>query len=208
MTRHSFVACLVVSVAASLGSARAGTVSGLFGTGVDANGNLLGSGAADPHYSVSGGSAYTLTYSPIVNAWADNTSMSQWVSTNPTGDPGVGTFDYTTTFTVTGNPALTSISGMVAADDGTMVFLNGTLIFDDSYTGSNSPWAALAPFSATTAFVSGTNTLEFVTPNSSSAGGLQVILTASVPEPGSITMLLLGMAALGFKGFRRVVASA
>lgn len=189
--------------------AQAGLLTDLYSTGVDASGIPLAGGSIDPHYTVSGGSVGPSTFvigDPGAFVWIGNTATSNWISAASNGLPGIATFTYRTTFDLTGfNPTTASISGQLAADDGTRMFLNGNLVLDDSFNGSNAPWEVFVPFSADTGFAAGVNTLTFVTPNIGGPAGLQVQIagTASaVPEPGS--WLLLGTAlALSGYGLRR-----
>ncbi len=181
--------------ALSVSSAFAGTVS-LFSTGVDDNGNLLAGGAVDPHYTAAGGATFVIDF-PGALGWVGNTASSQWISADPGAFEGSTTF--TTTFDLTGfDPSSASISGQLSADDGTLMFLNGNLVLDDSFNGGNAPWSDFVPFSASSGFVSGINTITFITPNSGGPGGLQVqiLSAAAAPEPGTILLLGIGVSAL------------
>ena len=97
------------------------------------------------------------------------------------------------------DPSTATITGQLAADDGVMMFLNGNLVIDNSFTGSNSPWTSFEPFSANSGFVAGINTLTFEVPNIGGPSGLHVQISgdaSAVPEPSSLTLLSLGVAGL------------
>jgi hypothetical protein len=193
---------LLVSSWSSAANAASITV---WGTGLADNGQLVAAGTVDPHYSIiQAPSPYSTPIAPRVTSnnptyfpWADNTPTSQWI--NPSGHGldllPAGYYYYQTTFDLTGyNPATAQIVGNLAIDNALEVYLNG------NYTGVSLPWAAssespLHPFSITTGFVGGLNSLVFEVYNGPQPGGnpanptgLQVQITAataalSVPVP-------------------------
>ncbi len=198
-------------MAAMAGQVQAGAIL-VFSTGVDNSGNLLNAGDTDSHYSIDAGSGPVVVSQSTVTSpdhqWVSNTLDSQWI-TSFTGVNGPDT-NYSTTFSLAGLLANTAvITGNVAADDGTMIFLNGTQVFDDHFTGFNSPWDHFTNFTINSNFVDGLNTLTFFTPdNGGGPGGLQVEFTSAtadvgtaVPEPSSIA--LLGIGAIGIAFARR-----
>jgi hypothetical protein len=190
-------------------------IPGLFNTGVDGSGALLPPGAIDPNYAMTisadpdypfPGPAYVVD--PLPGAWLSNTATAQWI--NPSGEPishFTGFYEYTLTFDLTGlDPTTAVISGAWALDDGligSLIIINGVSVpgSGHAYPG----WLALEPFSVTTGFLTGINTLTFVTSNEPSVGlnptGLIVhgiVGSAEViPEPGTLTLLgilpLLGL---------------
>jgi hypothetical protein len=141
-------------------------------------------------------------------AWLanENSTASKWIGpsngVNGTqGDPG-GTYVYRTTFDLTGFNATTARLVFRATSDNptTGVTLNGSSF---NFTTPNRGFDAFSdPFTISSGFVAGVNTLEFTVSNSStfnSPSGLRVEFlestAAAVPEP--LTLLGAGTA-LGF----------
>ncbi len=217
MRRIYLIAAMIAMLSAGPGRANADLISDLYGTGVDAQGNLLAGGATDPHYSYSIDGGATFTSAVVVNVnpatydWAANSSSSQWISAVANGvPPSPVDYLYQTTFTLPSNAFnatlyFTNLTG----DDGVTVYLNGNLVYDYAYTGSNAPWTGLvSPFSYTTFssfIVGGTNVLTFDTPNSSGPGGLQVEITGlyNTPEPSAMAMAPVGGLAMIGHAVRR-----
>jgi hypothetical protein len=197
-------------------TAQAVAIAGLFNTGVDGSGALLGGGVDDPHYAiisqpVPGTPDFTL---PAINgSWSPNDAVSRWIGPDQypggnNGDPG--TYVYRTTFTLPGSVDLLSVmlGGQWAADNnGSDILINGVS------TGQTAP-AFFVPgaFSVTSGFLAGLNTLDFVvvnltgTPNPT---GLRVtglagtFELAAIPEAGSLGLLGLALAGLGLASRRR-----
>jgi hypothetical protein len=192
-------------------AAHADTISGLYNTG------LGQSGSADTHYSLSSevsSTAYISTESawPVNDGtWLHNTDASKWitplVNQGETLDPSAnGTYSYILNFDLTGyNAGSASFSGHFAADNAVSIKLNGTEIASGVGFGS---WH---DFNASSGFVSGQNSLEFVVTNyGQSYGnptGLRVEFASSsiaaVPEPETYAMLLGGLALVGAVARRR-----
>jgi hypothetical protein len=191
--------------------APAGSITTLFSTGVDAGGALLPDGAVDPHYTVTGGGHGPDTFvigNPALIPWVGNTAGSQWITPVPDTRAGAGPFTYTTTFDLTGfNPATASISGEWSSDNQATMSLNGTLVAVDAFPG----WTTIVPFSISSGFIAGVNTLTFDVPNGSGAGdgptGLQVHIIGAtanaVPEPSSIALAGCGLLMAGGLAWRR-----
>jgi hypothetical protein len=118
-----------------------------------------------------------------------------------------GPYNYTTTFSLSGLIASTaSITGKLSADDQVVgVELNGVLVVP-AITTPDQSYTTLQSFSITSGFVSGTNTLEFLTSNNHGiVTGFIADMTGTataVPEPTSLAMLLTG--ACGLLTFRRL----
>jgi hypothetical protein len=146
-------------------------IPGVFGTGLDANGQLLADGAVDPHYivAVSADAGFPGPDAIVVNSvwpvapagpWIANGPGSKWIG--PQADQGVGNaegdYTYQTTFNLTGyDLSRTRVVGGVSADNSvTDVLLNGVS------TGITSPgFGGLTSFTLTTGLVAGANTLDF-----------------------------------------------
>jgi hypothetical protein len=199
----------------------------LWGTGLDAQGQILSPGMDDPHYViVEAPSDYTTPIIPKVTidnpwywgewSWAPNTSTSQWI--NSTGfaleDLQAGYYSYETSFDLSGlNPATAKIEGAWAADNEGEIFLNG------QSTGITLPFESfslnqLNNFSIIQGFQTGVNTLDFVVLNDSVGGllpynptGVQVQITtaiaAPIPEPSTFALLGIGIVALLGLAWRR-----
>lgn len=217
-----------IAAAAALfsGLAGAAAIDGLVNTGAG-----LGAGAADSHYSFSvlagassglSGNGYVTdgNQAPFPN-WMGNSGSSSWLI--PTANQGdvydtgstSGVFKWTLTFDLTGFDASSaSFTGRWAADNNGTVLLNGHVISTLSAEKGFLDWTA---FTATTGFVAGINTLEFVVNNIATAGGNytgvraeflnsnvnQTVVTPAIPEPQTYALFLAGLGALGFMARRR-----
>ena len=181
----------------------------IFNTGVDNFGNLLAPAAQDAHWSVSpnGAGNGTATVLDSSNgamgwAWVNNTSNAQWVSTANTINTGTpGLYTYSQNFSLSGfNAATASISGMSSADDGLVdIVLNGHSMGTDGAGGGGiyGQWGSWHNFSLNSGFVSGMNTISFVTYNQDdNYEGLIVDMRGcaqAVPEPAPVACLGLGL---------------
>jgi PEP-CTERM motif-containing protein len=212
MTRQlKFLARLVVGMACLWAvSAEAAPITALFNTGVDNSNALLPIGSVDPHYTVvtnpnlTGPTAYVTVPHP---AWIANGPSSQWISIQPNsaldGPIAAGTYDYRTTFNLTGfDPSTAVITGGWSTDNnGTNILING---ISTGFTTSVTQFSiGFAPFTISTGFVAGINTLDFVLFEDGGITGLRVELSgtanvAAVPEASSILLLGSGLAGLAF----------
>jgi hypothetical protein len=141
---------------------------------------------------------------PIPPYLGDN-SLSAWIG--PFNDtqlngPG-GTYDYQTTFDLTGlDPATAILTGQWAADDqGLDVLING--VSTGNTAAGFSSWSS---FSISSGFVAGLNTLDFLVSNNSGPTGLRVEVSGTAnasgtPEPASIA--LMGAGLIGLSALRR-----
>lgn len=214
---------IAVVAALSGGLASAASITGLVNTGAG-----LVSGNADGHYSyvVTAGTSTGLAGNGVVSYndespfpnWFENSATSSWLI--PTGTQGTvydttsdGVFKWKLSFDLTGMDASTaSFAGRWAADNNGTILLNGNVISTMTAERGYTDWTS---FAATSGFVAGVNTLEFIVNNSATPGynftGLRTEFTASnvnalapaVPEPQSYALMLAGLAALGFLARRR-----
>ncbi len=178
-----------------------GSISGLFNTGIDGNGNPVADGAVDPHFAListpggSGGTSYvTLQKSPISSGlWILDTATSKWISPiadESTNADAPGNYTYQTTFTVSGDATAVQIACQLAADNTVAaIILNGQTIA----TNVSSGFQAFSSFTISRGFVTGTNTLQFVVNNagtSTNPSGFRCELTGTrAVTAGSISGL-------------------
>ena len=180
--------------------AEAAPIPGLFDTGVDNSNALLPYGSLDPHYTLTAAPGFTVPRGTVVYNpssytfynWVANTANSQWIGLQSSANYfSAGLYAYDITFDLTGlNPATAVITGQWAADNGGAIFLNGT---NTGITDSDrSVFNHSTPFTISSGFVSGVNTLEFQVTNLADVAtfggptGLQVELSGTanaVPEP-------------------------
>jgi hypothetical protein len=209
----STAALILGTLALGGGAAKADSI-GVFNTGVDGTGTPLPYGTVgDPNYNlvtVPGGSTTTtfiLTSAggfPI-GPWLGDDSLSAWIG--PLNDyiadgPG-GDYDYQTTFNLTGlDPTTAILTGQWSTDDsGVDILING------ASTGNTAGgFGAWYGFTVNSGFVSGVNTLDFIVDNDSGPTGLRTELTGTAsptPEPASMLLLGVGLAAFGLCKGRR-----
>jgi len=212
---------------------------GIFSTGNNGT-TLVTAGNASPGYAITSSPLGAVT--PVVTnnnptAWLHNSptfvnqSSSQWISAQKNGsasDPPfnptpTATYDYTQTFTLTNNDILSTgdIVFTFAADNRAQVFFNGTLI-GSTIGGQNGYVAFSGPFTITSGFQNGINTLLFVVTNndgatagSGSATGLNVSIStdtiSEVPEPSAVAafsvagLMLGGLLIRGRRPARRAI---
>jgi uncharacterized repeat protein (TIGR01451 family) len=173
------------------------TVPGVFNTGVDPNAALLPDGAVDPHYALlatspgGAGPAFVVLQNgfPVGNPWIADGPNSKWIGTpaDQSGSSALGTYDYQTTFNLTGfDPTSAVLTGQWAADDqGTNILLNGT----PTATATGFPgYSAYHPISISGPFVSGVNTLDFIVPNTGGPAGLRVDNLQVTANPTALTV--------------------
>ena len=211
--RTTLAACALLALA---GTAHAGPIN-IFNTGVDVLGNPLSDGTiGDPHYlllSVPSGTTDISVRTSVggfpIGPWIGDDLLSAWIGPNNdtqlNGD--VGNYDYRTTFDLTGFiPASAVLTGQWATDNpGVDILINGT---STGFTASGfTDWT---PFSISSGFVSGVNTLDFIVNNQGGPTGLRTEVTgtataveSAVPEPGTLYMLGAGLGMTAFLRRRR-----
>jgi hypothetical protein len=146
-------------------------IAGLYNTGVNNDGTLATLGTEDSHYalvSVPSGSAGTAWVVPIqAPNWWSGATDANWLSPATGGAlVDAGQYDYRLTFSMVDalghplDPATATITGNWAADDSAMLFLNGAWVANNT-TG----FAYLTPFTVSSGFCAGTNTLDFLVIN-------------------------------------------
>ncbi len=171
---------------------------GLFNSGVTNTGALLPNLAVDPHYTLTtvppasmlGPQSYVTdrTKSPIVaGPYLPDGPNSQWLSPQADQSTGsaAGNYVYHTTIDLTGyDPSTAIITGRWASDDvGSQIKLNGVLT---AAPPSNS-FSTFTPFTISTGFVAGINSLDFLVNNASALPnptGFRVEMTATA-TPGA-----------------------
>ncbi|SFM51051.1 PEP-CTERM sorting domain-containing protein [Rugamonas rubra] len=200
-----FAAALALS---SIGAAQADTINGLVNTGAAA-------GLVDGNYTLNGNASYVTATAgafPFPH-WSANTATSRWIM--PTAlqgesfDPSANnTYTWHLGFDLSGyDAASASFSGRFAADNAATVYLNGHALGTTNGFGNGS-WASL---SASSYFLSGANSLDFVVTNYAQNGGnptgLRVEFDQSnvtaVPEPETYAMLMAGLLLVGALARRR-----
>ena len=171
-------------------------LSSLTNTGISLTGTLLAPSAVDPHYTLNMGPltppiGYTAPDAVVVDnlwSWLEVTHVSQWIA--PTtyfppnyylGDSPGGIYTYTNKFTLPAgaNPATASISGRWAADNNAVAMdINGHATGNTISAPSGYGFASWTPFTISSGFFSGQNTILFVVTNEGeSPTGLRVEFT-------------------------------
>jgi hypothetical protein len=195
--------CGLFSVRGALGDPIAISNTGSSG------GVALPVGQTDPNYSLisapTGVPLTAITTNPNP-AWTPNTATADWISPGSSGGTAwpTGTYDFQTTFSLTGDdPSTAELSGMWATDNSGCIFLNSVNTGD--CTG-NASFGSLTAFSITSGFVAGVNTLDFMVLNSapSPVGVIAEVSgtvssgnpTPAVPEPSSLVLAATGLLGL------------
>jgi len=168
----------------------------VFNTGVSNTGALLSAGSADPHYQLvanpDGGGTTSFVTSTIPSPpWVSNGPKSQWIAPDPNQDHGNfpgGTYNYKMTFDLTGlDPNTAQLTGQWATDNSGEIFLNGV---STGFTTPDIGFESFSPFTITSGFVAGLNTLEFkVFNDAGSSTGLRVEIGGTAQGPYNVCLL-------------------
>jgi PEP-CTERM motif-containing protein len=220
-------AIAVLALATATSAASAATITGLYNTGVDAQGNTLpyqgrlSIGPPESHFTVTTptGPSTAVTFS--YPTYFANTATADWISVFSPGtstlDFGVGAYTYQEQ--ITSSVAATySFTGDWGADNcgsisvnGASVSGTGTLIGSVSPSCSRADWGHFerpTTFSFDATLNAGLNTLDFNVWNTNLWTSLFVDNLAAtcdsgcsdptaVPEPGTLALVALAMAGVG-----------
>ena len=192
-------------------SAQAQTFLNLYSTGMSTpwysgTPTAFTNGVVDTHWTIasmpsgSPSSAITALNHP---AWLANSSTSKWINDTGNGSSSspFGNYTYRTTFMLAGGTNLNAValSFQLAVDNSLVrIDLNGVNTGLSSGASFN---AFSSPLNLNSGFQVGTNTLDFVINNASTAAnpqGLRVefLSAAIVPEPSALILAMLGGIAL------------
>lgn len=179
------------------GAASAATVH-VAQTGIDANNDGI-----DDNYTLNGGAAHLVN--PVGWGWEANNANSAWIGHAANPKSGNATRAYSISFDLTGfDVSKAVLSGRFWVDDVLdAVQVNGTT----TALTNKGHWTFSNVFSGIGGFVSGMNTLTFLTRDTGGnvagfrVGELSVDQVAPVPLPAALPMTLAGLGALGL--FRR-----
>src|SRR6266404_787427 len=156
----------------------------VFGTGVSTPGNLLADGAVDSHYILysSADPGFPGPNAIVVNStawpippWLADGPNSKWIAPQSSQASGnaAGNYTYRTTFNLTNlNPSTAVLTGQYASDNSATMLLNGAPVGPASTC-----LCSFTPFTITSGFQAGVNTLDFVVNNAGSSAnptGLRV----------------------------------
>jgi hypothetical protein len=184
-------------------------VPGLFNTGVDDAGAPLDDGLIDSHYLLITNPQYEGQQDTVVEdstvfpisdgTWLRDTDTSKWIGPElNTAADAIGIYTYRTVVDLTGrDPKTVVILGGWATDNtGNDILVNGVSTGNAQSPGFNA-YTPFAIYGTNTAFVAGTNTIDFIVENVAAVGytGLRVEIQQSnvLPagsNPGGATLAI------------------
>ena len=216
MTRITLTLLSLVLFAAQAGAA---PITTLFGTGLDSSGNPLAPHATDLDYIVleTGTSAEVVSSALATSAYLPNDASSQWIWEDSSGWPNKVTRTFRTTFDLTGfDPTTAVINGLWGVDNyGEDILINGISTGHSLPVYGYANFQNLYPFVIDSGFQSGINTLDFVVRDRELIAALRTQLSGTadpisvvggvttVPEPSSLLLLSVGLAAVALRRLRR-----
>src|SRR6202171_1213561 len=175
----------------------------IFGTGVNTPSNLLADGAVDSHYTLysSADSGFPGPNAIVVNStawpippWLTDGPASKWIAAqrDQSGGNAAGNYTYRTTFNLANmNPSTAVLTGQYSSDNTATMLLNGTPVGPASGC-----LCSFTPFTITSGFQAGLNTLDFVVNNAGSSAnptGLRVDISGTATPLTTLTVFGTGV---------------
>ncbi len=138
----------------------AASIPGLHNTGVNTDGVVQPIGSLEQHFAMTG----LMTDAKVIQPappWIPAPAGAAWIGplSGLENAPSGCCYVYKVRFDLTGyDPATAVISGALASDDGTHIFING---IDIGFSNEDVTFQILRPFTVSSGFGSGVNELEF-----------------------------------------------